>query len=189
MNYIEGGKNRYLSELPEFQNGLPHGVVNKTRTDVGGTYVAVNCKSSYIIVCPFRDLVDSIAADKNNKYQVFKCYGGVVESSYRKYAKCNKVQKIATTYDSLPKLIGWIGNVSEFKLLVDEYHLILEDLDFRTDAINNMMRMVELFSHFTFLSATPTNGRFEIDQFKLLPHYEVRWDSYFTIKPFRYKTT
>ena len=70
---IYGNDVRYLSELKEFEDGLPHGIVNKTKTDVGGTYVAANCDSNYIIVCPFRDLVDSIAADNNNKYEIFKC--------------------------------------------------------------------------------------------------------------------
>ena len=28
---INGGNARYLSELPEFQDGLPHGIVNKTK--------------------------------------------------------------------------------------------------------------------------------------------------------------
>ena len=37
---IYGGSHRYLSELDEFKNGLPHGIINKTKTDVGGTFVA-----------------------------------------------------------------------------------------------------------------------------------------------------
>ena len=65
---IKGGSHRYLSELDLFKNGLPDGIINKTKPDVGGTYSAANCDKNYIIVCPFRDLVDSIAADKNNKY-------------------------------------------------------------------------------------------------------------------------
>ena len=68
VQIINGGEARYLSELPKFKDGLPHGIVNKTKTDVGGTYVAINCKSNYIVVCPFIDLVESIAADKNNRY-------------------------------------------------------------------------------------------------------------------------
>ncbi len=81
IKFINGGEARYLSELPNFQDGLPHGIVNKTKTDVGGTYVAINFKSNYIVVCPFIDLVESIAADKNNRYEVFKCYGKVTESA------------------------------------------------------------------------------------------------------------
>lgn len=187
---IEGGNARYLSDLPEFQDGLPHGIVNKTKTDVGGTYVAANCRYNYIIVCPFRDLVDSIAADKNNKYEVFKCYGGVREYQYQKYIKEHQILKIAVTYDSLPKLLKWIGNNTEgWKILVDEYHIILEDMDFRSDAICNMLHDVTKFKHYTFLSATPIDEDYEIDFFMNLPHYKVEWDGLQEINVIRYKTS
>ena len=173
---INGGDARYLSELPEFQEGLPHGIVNKTKTDVGGTYVAANCRSNYIIVCPFRDLVDSIAADKNNKYEVFKCYGGVRENQYKKYIKEHQIYKIAVTYDSLPKLLKWMDDKTKgWKVLIDEYHLILEDMDFRESAITNMCKAIQAFDHFTFLSATPIDEDYEIEFFKKLPHYRVEW--------------
>ena len=173
---IYGGDARYLSELPEFQDGLPHGIVNKTKTDVGGTYVAANCRSNYIIVCPFRDLVDSIAADKNNKYEVFKCYGGVREHQFKKYIKEHQIYKIAVTYDSLDRLLKWMGNnTAGWNALVDEYHLILEDLDYRESAIMRMFWNIQKFNHFTFLSATPIDEDYEIDFFKNLPHYKVIW--------------
>ena len=178
IDTINGGNARYLSELPEFQDGLPHGIVNKTNTDVGGTYVAVNCRFNYIIVCPFRDLVDSIAADKNNKYDVFKCYGGVSEHQFKKYIKEHQIYKIAVTYDRLPKLLKWMNGKTEgWKLLIDEYHLILEDMDFRESAIMGMCRNIERFHHYTFLSATPIDEEYEIDFFKNLPHYKVEWDN------------
>ena len=173
---IKAGEARYLSELPEFQDGLPHGIVNKTKTDVGGTYVAANCRYNYIIVCPFRDLVDSIAADKNNKYEIFKCYGGTREQQFRKYAKEHKVYKIAVTYDSLDKLLKWMGNNTDgWKLLIDEYHLILEDLDYRESAIMQMCWNIQKFKHYTFLSATPIDEEYEADFFKNLPHYKIIW--------------
>lgn len=173
---IYGGDARYLSELPEFQDGLPHGIVNKTKTDVGGTYVAANCRSNYIIVCPFRDLVDSIAADKNNKYKIFKCYGGVREHQFKKYIKEHQIYKIAVTYDSLDRLLKWMGNnTAGWNALVDEYHLILEDLDYRESAIMRMFWNIQKFNHFTFLSATPIDEDYEIDFFKNLPHYKVIW--------------
>ena len=173
---INGGNARYLSELPEFQDGLPHGIVNKTKTDVGGTYVAANCRSNYIIVCPFRDLVDSIATDKNNKYEVFKCYGGVRENQFRKYIKEQMIYKIAVTYDSLDKLLKWMdSNTDGWKVLIDEYHLILEDMDYRESAIMQMCWNIQKFKHYTFLSATPIDEEYEIDFFKILPHYKVVW--------------
>ena len=187
---IDGGQTRYLSELPEFQDGLPHGIVNKTKTDVGGTYVAANCSSNYIIVCPFRDLVDSIAADKNNKYEVFKCYGKTKESEFRKYIKEHQIYKIAVTYDSLGKLLRWLNDETKgWKLLIDEYHLILEDMDFRENAIMEMIYTVTKFDHYTFLSATPMDEDYEIDFFKQLPHYKVVWKKGLPIVVKKIKTT
>lgn len=186
---INGGNARYLGELERFKDGIPFGIVNKTKTDVGGTYVAANCSSNYIIVCPFKDLVDSIAADKNNKYEVFKCYGGVREYQFRKYIKNNATYKIAVTYDSLPKLIGWLSGTEGWKVLVDEYHLILEDMDFRYDAINGLMEEIQKFKYYSFLSATPIDLDFEIDFLKQLPHYKVQWNGVTKITPIRYKVT
>lgn len=187
---IDGGQTRYLSELPDFQDGLPHGIVNKTKTDVGGTYVAANCSSNYIIVCPFRDLVDSIAADKNNKYEVFKCYGKTKESEFRKYIKEHQIYKIAVTYDSLGKLLRWLNDETKgWKLLIDEYHLILEDMDFRENAIMEMIYTVTKFDHYTFLSATPMDEDYEIDFFKQLPHYKVVWKKGLPIVVKKIKTT
>ena len=186
---INGDNARYLGELERFKDGIPFGIVNKTKTDVGGTYVAANCSSNYIIVCPFKDLVDSIAADKNNRYEVFKCYGGVREYQFRKYIKNNTTYKIAVTYDSLPKLIGWLSGTEGWKVLVDEYHLILEDMDFRYDAINGLMEEIQKFRHYSFLSATPIDLDFEIDFLKQLPHYKVQWNGVTKITPIRYKVT
>lgn len=186
---INGGNARYLGELERFKDGIPFGIVNKTKTDVGGTYVAANCSSNYIIVCPFKDLVDSIAADKNNKYEVFKCYGGIREYQFRKYIKNNTTYKIAVTYDSLPKLIGWLSGTEGWKVLIDEYHLILEDMDFRYDAINGLMEEIQKFKYYSFLSATPIDLDFEIDFLKQLPHYKVQWNGVTKITPIRYKVT
>ena len=186
---INGGNARYLGELERFKDGIPFGIVNKTKTDVGGTYVAANCGSNYIIVCPFKDLVDSIAADRNNRYEVFKCYGGVREYQFRKYIKNNTTYKIAVTYDSLPKLIGWLSGTEGWKVLVDEYHLILEDMDFRYDAINGLIEEIQKFRHYSFLSATPIDLDFEIDFLKQLPHYKVQWNGVTKITPIRYKVT
>ena len=186
---INGGNARYLGELERFKDGIPFGIVNKTKTDVGGTYVAANCSSNYIIVCPFKDLVDSIAADKNNRYEVFKCYGGIREYQFRKYIKNNTTYKIAVTYDSLPKLIRWLSGTEGWKVLIDEYHLILEDMDFRYDAINGLMEEIQKFKYYSFLSATPIDLDFEIDFLKQLPHYKVQWNGVTKITPIRYKVT
>ena len=187
---INAGDARYLAELPQFQDGLPHGIVNKTKTDVGGTYVAVNCRYNYIIVCPFRDLVDSIAADKNNRYEVFKCYGGIKEPSFKKYIKEHSTFKIAVTYDSFPKLLKWMNYKTDgWKLLIDEYHLILDEMDFRETAINGLLREIGKFKHYTFLSATPIDDDYELDSFEQLPHYRVEWNNTLPVTVIKRKAT
>lgn len=191
MKIINGGNARYLGELKEFKKGLPHGVINKTKTDVGGTYIAANCDKNYIIVCPFRDLVDSIAADENNKYEVFKCYGGVRESAYKSYIKKHQAPyKVAVTYDSLPKLLKWIQeDTDRWSIVIDEYHMILEDMDYRSEAIDGLLDNIKKFSHYTFLSATPIDNEFEIPFIHSLPHYKVIWDNCQQITVKRIKAT
>lgn len=186
---INGSSFRYISELPEFSNGLPFGIINKKLTDVGGTYCAVNCNCNYIIVVPFKDLATSIELDENNKYPVFKLYGGILKSSFKKYLLNNDIKKIVVTYDSLSKLINWLGeSITDYKVLVDEYHLILEDLDFRDSAINSLLDNIIKFKHYSFLSATPINSDFEFEFFKNLPHYEIDWGVINQIRPFKIKT-
>ena len=73
--------------------------------------------------------------------------------------------------------------------MVDEYHLILEDMDFRYDAINGLMEEIQKFRHYSFLSATPIDLDFEIDFLKQLPHYKVQWNGVTKITPIRYKVT
>ena len=161
---------RYLSEVFE---ELPKGVINKKLADVGGTYLAANCDYNYIIVCPTRDLVDSIEADKNNKYNVFKCYGGTKKDEFDKYCKDNTVKKIAVTYDSLVKLTNWINNHKDYRVLIDEYHLLLQNVGFREEAINNLFQIIENYSYVSYLTATPFDCKFEVKQLRSLDHYEI----------------
>lgn len=189
-NEINAGTARYLSEIDGFKNGLPFGVVNKTKTDVGGTYLAANCPSNYIIVVPFRDTADSVEQDRNNRYPVFKCYGGITERNFRAFLKENKSpRKIVVTYDSFPKITDWIGDTTGWKVLIDEYQSILEDVDYRGEAINKLLSVVKRYTHFTFLSATPIQDEYEIKFLSELPHYVVKWDGYIPINVHRYKTT
>lgn len=41
---INAGSARYLSEIKEFEEGLPHGVLSKKATDVGGTFATLKSK-------------------------------------------------------------------------------------------------------------------------------------------------
>lgn len=188
---INGNGFRYLSEIPEFEKGLPHGILNKKSTDVGGTFAALKCNSNYIIVCPFIDLVESIGDDKNSPNKVFKVYGGVKEIDLINYINTNSIYKIAITYDSFPKLIKWLDKLNKtdsFKILIDEYHLLLEDLGFRETAIVGLINQLKNFKHYTFLSATPIEETFLPDILNQLPYTEIDWGKETKLIPTRIRT-
>jgi hypothetical protein len=170
----------YMSEIPEFKDGLPHGVLNKLMPDVGGTFVTLNCDSNYIIVTPTVDLIYSIMADKNNRYEVFGVYGGVFYADFKEYVLKNEIHKIAVTWDSLPKVVRWLNrngfDSKKYKVLIDEYHLLLEDLGFRENAINKLMDEITNFEHFTFMSATPIMDIFLPKCLENLPQTIITWD-------------
>ena len=176
---------RYLSEV---FNELPKGIINKKLADVGGTYLAANCKYNYIIVCPTRDLVDSIAEDKNNKYNIFRCYGGTKREDFNEYSAINKIKKIAVTYDSFTKLTNWIENHNDYRILIDEYHLLLQNVGFREEAINCLFEIVNKYSYVTYLTATPFDCKYEIAQLRDLDHYEIEWEKEIKINTVRVKS-
>lgn len=176
---------RYLSEV---FNELPKGVINKKLADVGGTYLAASCNFNYIIVCPTRDLVDSIEADKNNKYSVFKCYGGTKKDEFDKYCKSNTIKKIAVTYDSFIKLTNWIDIHTEYRVLIDEYHLLLQNVGFREEAINNLFNTINKYDYVSYITATPFDCKYEIKQLRELDHYEIEWERELKINTARIKS-
>lgn len=67
--------------------------------------------------------------------------------------------------------------------------MILEDMDYRGDAINGLMNEIRKFKHYSFLSATPMDCNYEIDLLKNLPHIKVEWSDYLKINTLRYKAT
>ena len=176
---------RYLSEV---FNELPKGVINKKLADVGGTYLAASCNFNYIIVCPTRDLVDSIEADKNNKYPIFKCYGGTKQAEFNKYCKSNDIKKIAVTYDSFIKLTNWIDTPNDYRVLVDEYHLLLQNMGFREEAINNLFNTINKYDYISYITATPFDCKYEIKQLRELDHYEIEWEREIKINTVRLKS-
>lgn len=191
-NIIQTSNQRYISEIPDFKEGLPHGIVNKKLTDVGGTFATLNAKCNYIIVCPFQDLVNSIMNDKNSPYEVFGKYKGTGNvTSFKEYIKRTEFIKIAVTYDSFPAIINMVekhSDINTFKVLIDEYHLILEDLGFRESAINKLIINIKKFKHYTFMSATPMKEQFIPKFISDLPYTEIDWGIMKNIFPTRLKT-
>ena len=75
---------------------------------------------------------------------MFKCYGKTKLADFEQYLDETNgtYRKIAVTYDSLSKLVSWMESTAGWKVLVDEYHLILEEMDYRYKAIDSMMNEI-----------------------------------------------
>lgn len=186
---IKGKSARYMSDISELKDGLPKGVVNKVKTDAGGTFLAANDKHNYVIACPFKDLVDSIYLDKNNKYPILRVYGGTKKKDYKEYIENNKIHKIVCTYDSFEKVTAWLDDPEQYRVLIDEFHLLLDNMDFREDAITKLIENLSNYEYYTFLSATPIDINYNIPFLNELPHYKIDWDGYIKIKPYRIRTS
>lgn len=190
---IKSQGHRYLGQMPEFKEGLPYGILNKVETDVGGSFTAINCTGvNYIVVVPFVDLAYSLEEDINCQYKVQGIYSGVYYTTVQDYLFKYTTHKFVVTYDSLPKLLNWIErngfNLGNYKILVDEFHTLVESMGYREDAINGLIEELGRVGHYTLMSATPTKDKFLIQSFKELPYTEIDWGSNKKVKPRRIKT-
>lgn len=198
---IDAKSARYLSDIEKtidgikkkiFKDGLPTSVFNKVSADTGGTYLCMNCDSNYILVSPSSNLVKSIAADKNNKYRVLAVRAKVSKKDVKQYLKDNTIKKIAVTWESLDKVkfaLDELGeDLSTYRIVYDEYHMILNHFGFRASAIKKMMEFATQFKTFTFMSATPITSKYEIPFLKELPHYEVKWSNERKVVPVSIQT-
>ena len=84
------------------------------------------------------------------------------------------------TYDAIPRVAEIAGAeiyakalllVDEYHrlLLVDEYHRLLFDYSFRHRAITGLLAEMLKFSRATYMSATPIEREFLLDELQTLP--------------------
>lgn len=180
--------------LKDFLDELPHGIVNKRSTGVGGSFLAITSENNYIIACP---TVELIINKQHQHPNIIGVFGLIKYSDFRmqllEKIKANAVIKIMTTYDSLPKVINWLEELhqnpySNYKLLVDEYHKILSDYSYRDKAIDGLLKESLKFNHCTYLSATPINPKYTPTILKSFPQYEIIWSATRKIRLEREKT-
>lgn len=180
--------------LTDFMTELPHGILNKRSTGVGGSFLAITAETNYIIACPTIELI----INKQHQHpNIIGVYGTVKFSDFKRQITerlgANATIKIMVTYDSLPKVIKWLTELnqepySNYKLLVDEYHKILSDYSYRDKAIDGLLKESLKFSHCTYLSATPINPKFTPSVLANFPQYEIIWSATRKIRLEREKT-
>lgn len=172
---------RFLSELPDFT--LPEGIVDKELTGCGATTLALVDSFPSIIASPRVALVRN-KAKKFLPPKSFAVISGVYKQDVREYldecAKNGVTPKIITTFDSLGKITSSLSEeeLGSFRLVVDEFHNILNDSTFKATAELEMLEECKKYKHVTYLSATPMLDKYleNIEFFKDVEYHRLKWD-------------
>lgn len=173
---LEGAK--YLSE---FMTELPvNCLFNKGVTGCGGTELALRNNRHTIIAMPLIKLVRSKADYEGHKDRVLAVDGSTKVNEIEQYIVDHDVWKFASVYDSLPKVIKAFKNknINPYEkcfLLVDEYHVLLTQYDFRNKAIRDLLEIAAKFNEKTYMSATPLDEEFMLKELRGLPACNVEW--------------
>lgn len=170
---------KYLKEIRE---QLPvNCMFNKVRVGCGGTTLALESADNYVIAVPYVSLIDNKISQNPSK-SWFAVKSGVTTEDIENYVQmCPKkgiTPKILTTYDGLPKVTETI-NPKDYRLLVDEYHILFQHYSFRYQAVRGVLDCYEKYKSFTFMSATPVTPSLDrmymLKELKHIPYVEQDW--------------
>lgn len=148
---------------------------NKGKTGCGGTETAINQKGHTIIAMPFVPLVrNKEIPNERRQYEVFGIHGEVENQDIINYINSHNTLKLLVTYNSLPRLIDVLTGVgydvyNDFFLLVDEYHILFNSYSFRYEPIKRLLELAKNFDRVTYMSATPIEREFILEELKDLP--------------------
>lgn len=171
-------KKTYLSD---FYSEIPSNcVLNKVATGCGGTSLEIeNMNRDSIITVPLEQMINNKVKQYPNErtpaeFKMFGVKAGVTVDDIVEYLKTNKIHKIITTYDSQDKVIRAIHEygkrmLSTYFLLVDEVHYIMNNYVLRKDAITRLLNTYTLFENWCFLTATPNEPEFMLEELKDIP--------------------
>jgi len=120
---------KVLTELPE------NCIFDKSVTGCGATTIALTCPSNYVICVPFVSLIQNKMSQHSDILGVYK---DTKVKDIKEYLADDLItyKKIMVTYDSLYKLDKYL-NPKDYKLLVDEYHLLFNCYSFRNKAVKD----------------------------------------------------
>lgn len=164
----------YLSEVPNFE--LPNGILNKQVTGCGGTTLALTDSHKTIICCPRERLI----VNKNNQFpNTLLVKAGVFEDEIKEYLNKTEIPKILTTFDSFYKVKNCIEDFSDWRVVVDEFQLLINDSSFKSNVEFKFISGLQELPYVTYLSATPIIDKFleQIDIFKNVKYYQLEWEN------------
>lgn len=165
-----------IKYLGEYMDMLPENCIfNKSVVGSGGTTVALTCKYNYVICVPFVSLIQNKIAQHKGILGVYK---DTKVKEIKEYLadKSIEYKKIMVTYDSLSKLEKYL-NPKDYKLLVDEYHLLFNCYSFRNKAIKKLLTIYETYQSYCFMTATLLEREFILTELKDVPIVTATWDT------------
>lgn len=184
-------QNGYLS-----LTDLPYNCIfNKVITGCGGTTIALFNNENYVIAVPTTELItnktglneagtSTIKSPDGKEQEVFGLFGIFsyqVKKELREYVATSGIKKIMCTYDKLPKLVEYL-NPADYRLLVDEYHILLKAYSYRRSAIDGVLNNFRDYKSFCFLSATPISPEFTPSALEGIEDIKAVWDEVETLQ-------
>ena len=172
--------------LSEFMTELPvNCLLDKGKTACGGTSVAIENQINTIIAMPYVNVIKNKVA----QYPMERCtnellgiYEGISNGDILDYINTHEIKKIAVTYDSLERLITlFLGKgidvYNKYYLLVDEWHILFNSYAFRNRAVKKVLEYSRLFKKVTYMTATPIEKEYILQELKDLPLVVVQWEN------------
>ena len=168
---------------------LPHNCIfNKVITGCGGTTVVLFNNETYVIAVPTTELIVNKTGLKEAGVATITSYDGVKQTVFglfgnftyqlkkkvKDYVNGDGIKKIMCTYNKVEQLVKLI-DVSDFRLLVDEYHSLLKSYSYREKAVNGVIQNFNKFKSYCFMSATPISPEFTPSVLKDTEIYEADW--------------
>ena len=154
---------------------LPNNCIfNKKITGCGGTTIALFNGENYIIAVPTKELIVNKTNSSEAGLSVIENYDGTkveiiglfgtfdyrLKKLVKEYTNREGAKKIICTYDKINALSKLI-NTSDFRLLVDEYQVLLKAYTYRSRAIGGVVENFKNYKSYCFMSATPITADFK----------------------------
>lgn len=175
---------------------LPHNCLfNKKITGCGGTTIALFNDENYVIVVPTTELIVnktgrseagiSTITNYDGKQQtvigLFDTFSYYLKKQLKEYLSTDGVKKIICTYDKVNALTKLI-DPSQFRILIDEYQVLLKSFSYRKKAVNGVLNNFRLYKSHCFMSATPINPDFKPSSLDNIEEVVAEWNEVDTLR-------
>jgi len=167
--------NKGANYMDEFMSDFPKNtLLDKGKTGVGATSMALRHKDKYVIAVPFKDL----ATNKKEwcdeeKIDVLTINGDTTSEEIQSYTG----NKIIVVYDSLYKVSQHLPNFESFRIMIDEAHILLLSGTFRKRAIYTVFEEYKKYKDFVFLTATIPSRMYDMYEFKNMNKAIINWEN------------